>query len=99
METVAEQPVPETAPRPNIELTDALSLIPRLFAGFLLGGLAVLHIFTRQWGMVAFLSIASGVLLYWGYRLMMKMRSENVEYIAYRAAQEAEERARKAAHR
>jgi hypothetical protein len=99
METVAEQPVAETAPRPNIQLSDALTLVPRLFAGFFLGGMAILHIFIHNWLMVGFLSVASAGMLFWGYRLMIKMRSENVEYIAYRAEQEAEERAQKAAQK
>ena len=110
MQTVVDNQQPEenpgtialeenAKPRPKIDPADALTLLPRLFAGFFLGGLSVLYIITQQWGMVAFLAIASGLMIFWAYRLITKMRNANVEYIAYRAQEEKQERERKAAAR
>ena len=82
-------------PRAKIDLTDALTLIPRFFAGFFMTGLAVLYATQHDWRMVAFLGIAGSLMLYWGYRLVMKIRGENTAYIAHRAAVEAAERAAK----
>ena len=98
METAIEAGTTESstpAPRPKIDPTDALTLVPRLLAGFFMGGMAIFYVILGQWGMVAFLGGSSAILLYWAYRLIMKMRRENPEYIAYRTVVEAEERERK----
>jgi hypothetical protein len=90
---------PGDVPRPKLDPADTLTLIPRLLAGFFMGGMAVMYAFIHQWTIFTYLSIASAALLFWAYRLILKMRDQNQEYIAYRAAQEAETRRDKAAAR
>ncbi len=94
-ESVAPPDISGVAPRPNLDPSDSLTLVPRLLAGFFLGGLAVMYAVAQNWGMVAFLAVASALMLYWGYRLIAKMRGENPEYIAYLAAEEAAKRMQK----
>lgn len=98
MQTVAEPPIVENtvldaAPRPIIDPADALTLVPRLLGGFFLGGLAVMHLVAQAWGLAAFLAFSSAWMLYWGYRLMKKMRDANRDYIAHRAAEDNAKRA------
>jgi len=81
-----EQPAP---PKPKIDPTDAFTVVPRLLAGFFMGGLAIMYVVAGNMAMAGGLGFASAVLLYWGFRLINKMRGENQEYIAYRAAEEA----------
>ena len=99
MQTTLENDTPDAAPRPKIDPADALTVLPRLLAGFFLGGLAVMYVVAQNWSMVGFLGVSSGLLLYWGFRLINKMRRENAEYIAFRAAEEAEARAQRKAKR
>ncbi|MBC7806176.1 MAG: hypothetical protein H7145_08500 [Akkermansiaceae bacterium] len=99
MQTTLQHDTENIAPRPKIDPADALTVVPRLLAGFFLGGLAIMYVVAQNWGMVAFLGFASGLMLYWGFRLINKMRRENVEYIAYRAAEEAAARATRKANR
>ncbi|MBC8140017.1 MAG: hypothetical protein H7Y38_01100 [Armatimonadetes bacterium] len=100
METAVENVAPaietDAPPKPKIDPADALTVVPRLLAGFFLGGLAVMYVVAGNWMMVGFLGVSSALLIYWGFRLISKMRGENTAYIAYRAAEEAAERARKA---
>ncbi|MBC8139602.1 MAG: hypothetical protein H8F28_27290 [Fibrella sp.] len=99
MQTTLQNDAEDTAPRPKIDPADALTVVPRLLAGFFLGGLAIMYVVAQNWTMVAFLGIASGLLLYWGFRLINKMRRENADYIAYRAAEEAATKAMRKANR
>ncbi len=87
---------PDAPPKPKIDPADALTVVPRLLAGFFLGGLAVMYVVAGNWMMVTFLGVSSALLLYWGFRLINKMRGENTEYIVYRAAEEAATKAQKA---
>ncbi len=96
MQTVMQDNNEESKPLPKIDPADALTLLPRLLAGFFMGGLAVMYVVAQNWYMVGFLSLASVALLYGGFRLISKMRGENAEYIAHRAAEENAARARKA---
>ena len=88
---------PAAPPTPKIDPSDALTVVPRLLAGFFLGGLAVMYVVAQNWGMVAFLGASSAMLLFWAFRLISKMRRENTDYIAYRAAAEASDAAAKRA--
>lgn len=99
METTLQHDAEDAAPKPKIDPADALTVIPRLLAGFFMGGLAIMYVVAQNWTMVGFLGVASGLLLYWGFRLINKMRGDNVEYIAHRAAEEAAARAARKAKR
>lgn len=99
MQTTLQNDTENTAPKPKIDPADAFTVIPRLLAGFFLGGLAIMYVVAQNWGMVAFLGVASALMLYWGFRLINKMRRENADYIAYRAAEEAAARAMRKASR
>jgi cbb3-type cytochrome oxidase subunit 3 len=99
MEITQENGGENSAPKPKIDATDAFTVVPRLLAGFFLGGLSIMYAVAQNWAMVAFLGVSSAILLYWAFRLINKMRSENADYIAHRAAEEAAARAMRKANR
>ncbi len=99
MQTAFQNDAEDAAPKPKIDPADALTVVPRLLAGFFLGGLAIMYVVALNWVMVGFLGVASGLLLYWAFRLINKMRRENADYIAHRAAEEAAARAARKAER
>lgn len=99
METTFQDSGEQPVPKPKIDPADAFTVVPRLLAGFFLGGLAIMYVIAQNWTMVGFLGFASGLMLYWGFRLINKMRGENREYIAHRAAEEAATRAARKANR
>lgn len=95
---VAPDATPEQVrPRPKIDLADSLTLAGRLGTSLVLSGLTVYIVFAGAYTAALFCGLVAVAVFVAAVRLMMKMRADNPEYIAWRATQEEEERRQRSA--
>lgn len=87
--------LPPAPPRPKIDLADSLTLAGRLGTSLVLSGLTVYIVFAGAYTAAMFCGLVAVAVFAAAVRLMMKMRADNPEYIAWRAAQEEEEHRRR----
>ncbi|HVK03397.1 MAG TPA: hypothetical protein VM490_07975 [Armatimonadaceae bacterium] len=86
-------------PPAKIEPGDAFTLISRTIASLLLTSLAVYYGYTGNYAVMIPLALVGLLVQYATIRLIRRIREQNKEFIAWRAAQEEAERQRRKAEK